>query len=176
MIDTLKTIRAPRRNGQSDYDADYEACQGLQQLAGALNVAIIVAHHDRKMDAEDVFDTVSGTLGLTGGVDTIAVLKRRAGVTTVHVEGRDLAETVEKAISFDRETCRWMVLGEAAEIRRSTERSRVHAVLATATRWDEQHGNCGGGRIEGAQRRGSVAVEDGTRRRDRAGQARAIRA
>jgi hypothetical protein len=84
------------------------------------------------MDAEDVFDRVSGTLGLTGGVDTIAVMKRRAGVMTLHVEGRDLAETVEKAISFDRETCRWMVLGEAAEIQRSTERSRVHAVLATA--------------------------------------------
>jgi predicted ATP-dependent serine protease len=91
MIDTLKKVRAPKRNGQSDYDADYEACQGLQQLAGTLSVAIIVAHHDRKMDAEDVFDTVSGTLGLTGGVDTIAVMKRRAGVTTLHVEGRDLA-------------------------------------------------------------------------------------
>jgi AAA domain len=132
MIDTLKKVRAPKRNGQSDYDADYEACQGLQKLAGTLGIAIIVAHHDRKMDAEDVFDTVSGTLGLTGGVDTIAVMKRRAGVITLHVEGRDLAETVEKAILFDRETCRWKVLGEAAEIQRSTERSRVHAVLATS--------------------------------------------
>jgi hypothetical protein len=132
MIDTLKKVRAPKRSGQSDYDADYEACQGLQQLAGALNVAIIVAHHDRKTDAEDVFDTVSGTLGLTGGVDTIAVMKRRGGIVTLHVEGRDLAEPVEKAISFDRETCRWIVLGEAAEILRSTERSRVHSVLATA--------------------------------------------
>jgi hypothetical protein len=132
MIDTLKKVRPPKKTGQSDYDADYEASQGLQRLAGTLSVAIIVAHHDRKMDAEDVFDTVSGTLGLTGGVDTIAVMKRRAGVVTLYVEGRDLAEQVEKAISFDRESCRWMVLGEAAEIQRSTERSRVHAVLATA--------------------------------------------
>jgi hypothetical protein len=132
MIDTLKKVRAPKLNRQSDYDADYEACQGLQKLGGTLGVAILVAHHDRKMDAEDVFDTVSGTLGLTGGVDTIAVMKRRAGVVTLHVEGRDLVEPVEKAILFDRETCRWKVLGEAAEIQRSTERSRVHAVLATA--------------------------------------------
>jgi hypothetical protein len=132
MIDTLKKIRAPKRNGQTDYDADYGACEGLQKLAGEFSVAIIVAHHDRKMEAEDVFDTVSGTLGLTGGVDTIAIMKRKAGVTTLYVEGRDLVETVEKAISFDRETCRWNVLGEAAEIQRSTERSRVHAVLATA--------------------------------------------
>jgi hypothetical protein len=132
MIDTLKKVRAPKRNGQSDYDADYDACQGLQKLAGTLSVAIIVAHHDRKMDAEDVFDTVSGTLGLTGGVDTIALMKRRAGVATLYVEGRDLPEAVEKAISFDRETCRWIILGEAADIQRSTERSRVHTVLATA--------------------------------------------
>jgi hypothetical protein len=132
MIDTLKKVRAPKQNRQSDYDADYEACQGLQKLAGTLGVAIIIAHQDRKMDAEDVFDTVSGTLGLTGGVDTIAVMKRRAGVVTLYVEGRDLAEPVEKAVLFDRETCRWKILGEAAEIQRSTERRRVHAVLATA--------------------------------------------
>jgi hypothetical protein len=132
IIDTLKKVRAPKRAGQSDYDADYEACQGLQKLAGTLGVAIIVAHHDRKMDAEDVFDTISGTLGLTGGVDTIAVMKRRAGVVTLYVEGRDLTEPVEKAVLFDRETCRWKILGEATEIQRSTERSRVHAALATA--------------------------------------------
>jgi hypothetical protein len=132
MIDTLKKVRPPKRSGQSDYDADYEACQGLQKLAGTLSVAIIVAHHDRKMDTDDVFDTVSGTLGLTGGVDTIAVMKRKAGGVTLFVEGRDLADPVEKAVCFDRETCRWMVLGEAAEIQRSTERSRVRAVLATA--------------------------------------------
>jgi hypothetical protein len=131
-IDTLKRVRAPKGKMQSDYDADYEACLGLQELAGEFGLAIIVAHHDRKMDAEDVFDTVSGTLGLTGGVDTIALIKRRAGGTTLHIEGRDLVDTVEKAISFDRETCRWMILGEAAEVQRSAERARVLSALAGA--------------------------------------------
>ena len=64
LIDVLKRVRAPRGRNQSDYDADYEACRGLQELAGELGITIIVAHHDRKLDAEDVFDTVSGTLGL----------------------------------------------------------------------------------------------------------------
>jgi hypothetical protein len=131
-IDTLKKVRAPKQKNQTDYDADYEACQGLQELAGEFGVAIIVAHHDRKMDAEDVFDTISGTLGLTGGVDTVAVIKRRGLAVTLHIEGRDLVETVEKAISFDRETCRWMVLGEAAEVHRSSERARVLSALAGA--------------------------------------------
>jgi hypothetical protein len=132
-IDTLKKVRAPKRNNQTDYDADYEACQGLQELAGEFRVAIIVAHHDRKMDAEDVFDTISGTLGLTGGVDTVAVIKRRGLAVTLHIEGRDLVDTVEKAINFDRETCRWMILGEAADVRRSDERTRILTALNGAS-------------------------------------------
>jgi hypothetical protein len=130
MIDTLKRVRPPRKAGQTDYDADYEACQGLLQLAHEFpGLAFIVAHHDRKMDAEDVFDTVSGTLGLIGGVDTIAILKRTAQGVSLHIEGRDLVDAVEKAVSFDRETCRWMILGEATEVHRTGERGRVLEAL-----------------------------------------------
>jgi hypothetical protein len=132
MIDTLKRVRAPKGKNQSDYDADYEASQGLQRLGGELGLTLMVAHHDRKMDAEDVFDTVSGTLGLTGGVDTIAILRRRGMAVTLHIEGRDLVELVEKAVSFDRETCRWVILGETAEVQQSNERSRVFAALNVA--------------------------------------------
>jgi hypothetical protein len=130
MIDTLKRVRPPKRNGQSDYDADYEACQGLLDLCRELpGLVIIVAHHDRKLDADDVYDTVSGTLGLTGGVDTIAILKRSGQGVTLHIQGRDLVDDVEKAVSFDRETCRWQVLGEASEVHRSDERKRVLGAL-----------------------------------------------
>jgi hypothetical protein len=133
-IDTLQKVRQPKGKGQSDYDADYAACEGLQKLAGDFGVAIIVAHHDRKMDAEDVFDTVSGTLGLTGAVDTVALIKRRPQATTLHIEGRDLVGLIEKAISFDQATCRWIILGEAAEVLRSAARSRVLKALADAPR------------------------------------------
>jgi hypothetical protein len=131
MIDTLKHARPPKKSGQSDYDADYEACAGLVRLAHDFpGLAILAAHHDRKMDADDVFDTVSGTLGLTGGVDTIAILKRSAQGVTLHVEGRDLVDSVEKAVRFDRETCRWVVLGEAVDVHRSEARTRVLEALA----------------------------------------------
>jgi hypothetical protein len=133
IIDTLKRVRQPRGRNQTDYAADYEACEGLIKLAHEFpGLAIIVAHHDRKMDADDVFDTISGTLGLTGGVDTIAVMKRKAGGVTLHIEGRDVIEDVEKAIKFDRETCRWTVLGEAAVVQRSAERQRVVYALTAA--------------------------------------------
>jgi hypothetical protein len=131
-IDTLKKVRPRKRSGQSDYEADYESCEGLQKLAGDFGIAIMIAHHDRKMGADDVFDTVSGTLGLTGGVDAIALLKRQSSGITLHIEGRELPDTIEKAVRFDRTTCRWEIVGEAAEVLRSTERTKVLAALAAA--------------------------------------------
>jgi hypothetical protein len=134
MIDTLKKVRPPKRHGQTDYDADYEASEGLVALAhDFLGLGFIVAHHDRKMAADDPFDTVSGTLGLTGGVDTIAILKRSGVGVTLHIQGRDLIEDIEKAVRFDRESCRWTILGEAAEVQRSGERARVIEALRAAT-------------------------------------------
>jgi hypothetical protein len=132
LIDILALVRKPKGKGQTDYEADHEACRGLQDLAAEFQLGIIVAHHDRKMDADDVFDTVSGTLGLTGGVDAIAIMKKKAGSVTLHIRGRDLPDDVEKAIAFDRETCRWMILGEAADIQRSNQRQRVLNALAAA--------------------------------------------
>ena len=131
-IDTLKRVRAPKRRTQTDYEADYEACEGLLALTHEFpSLTIIVSHHDRKMDAEDVFDTVSGTLGLTAGIDTIAIIKRSRLGTTLHVQGRDLVDTIEKAVSFDRETCRWTILGEAAAVQLREQRTRVLAALKT---------------------------------------------
>jgi hypothetical protein len=51
-------------------------------------------------------------------------MKRRAGAVTLHVRGRDIEEA-EKALQFDKVTCRWSILGEAMEVRRSDQRSRV---------------------------------------------------
>ena len=52
---------------------------------------------------------------------------------TLHIQGRDLVEDIEKAVRFDRESCRWTILGEAAEVHRSGERARVIEALRAAT-------------------------------------------
>jgi hypothetical protein len=104
---------------------------GLQKIAGERRIAIVINHHVRKMDADDPFDTVSGTLGLTGAADSIIVLKRRAGAVTMHAHGRDIEE-VEAAIQFDRGTCRWTILGMASEVYVSNERAAILHALAGA--------------------------------------------
>jgi hypothetical protein len=80
------------------------------------------------MSADDVFDTVSGTLGLTGAADTILIITRKAGQVTLHVDGRDVEKT-ELALQFDKATCRWTILGAASEVHRSAERGRILAAL-----------------------------------------------
>jgi hypothetical protein len=85
----------------------------------------------RKMDADDAFDTISGTLGLSGAPDTILVMKYdRGGSGTVilHGRGRDLVE-IEKAVSFNKDTCVWTIMGEVPDVRSSAERKAVLAAM-----------------------------------------------
>jgi Transcriptional regulator, AbiEi antitoxin len=84
------------------------------------------------MGADDAFDTVSGTLGLTGAADTILVLDKKAGAVTLHARGRDIEES-ETALQFNKETCRWTILGAAGEVHRSNERNRIIEALTGAS-------------------------------------------
>jgi hypothetical protein len=129
IIDTLAMVRMPNRKDQSSYDADYSAVVGLRTLAQEHGVAIVLVHHLRKADSDDAFDTVSGTLGLTGAADAILVLKRDTGGGIVlHGRGRDLAE-LEKAMEFDKPTCTWSIRGDASVVRRSAERNKILAAV-----------------------------------------------
>jgi DNA-binding transcriptional ArsR family regulator len=133
LIDTLAMVREPRKREDTSYDADYQAVLELRQLANEFNLAIVVVHHLRKAEADDAFDTVSGTLGLTGAPDSILILKRDAtGNFVLHGKGRDLIE-IEKAMTFDRESCVWRMGDDAAVARRSAERNAVLEALADAT-------------------------------------------
>jgi len=131
VIDTLEKFRPLQNGKEAAYSADYRAVADLQKVASQYGIAIIVNHHVRKMDADDPFDTVSGTLGLTGAADTIIVLKRHAGAVTLHARGRDIEEA-ETALQFERATCRWTILGAAAEVYISNERGAVLSALAGA--------------------------------------------
>jgi hypothetical protein len=131
IIDTLAMVRMPNRKDQTSYDADYAAVKELRDLALRYSLAIVLVHHLRKAEADDPFDTISGTLGLTGAPDTIMIISRDNRGTILHAKGRDLIE-IEKAIRFDAGTCTWIVLGEADAIRKSSERTAIVAALEEA--------------------------------------------
>jgi DNA-binding transcriptional ArsR family regulator len=132
-IDTLAMIRALKKIDESNYQSDYLALIELREIANEFGIAIVVTHHLRKAEADDPFDTISGTLGLTGAVDTMLVLKRDSyGGFVLHGKGRDLLE-VEKAMIFDRDSCLWRIEGDAAPIRRSSERTAILDAIAEAS-------------------------------------------
>jgi len=133
MVDTLAKVRAPGSPKASPYQNDHDALAALQKLSDELGLFIIVSHHDRKMDADDVFDTVSGTLGLTGAVDTILILTKKRDVRTLHVRGRDIEEDTSLEMKFGKEDCRWSVVRTLADqqaARVSSERTAILNALA----------------------------------------------
>jgi RecA-family ATPase len=119
IIDVLMMFRPAGNRSDNSYEADYNAIKGLQALAGQFNVAIVVVHHTRKSGSDvDPFEKVSGTLGLSGAADAALILDRDGNGATLYGRGRDVEE-VEVAVSFDKATCRWNILGAASEVRRT---------------------------------------------------------
>ncbi|MEQ1955323.1 AAA family ATPase [Mesorhizobium yinganensis] len=134
IVDVLAMFKATAKGkDQTLYEADYMAIKELQSLAMETGVAIVVVHHTRKSGAEaDPFEKVSGTLGLSGAADTTLILDRDQEGCTLYGRGRDIEE-IETAVQFDKLTCRWRALGNAAEVRRTDERSEILSVLIDAT-------------------------------------------
>src|SRR5215203_1185646 len=131
VLDTLKKIRPLDGQSRSVYDLDYEALEPLVGLAAAHGVAILVVHHLRKLEAGDPLDMISGSTGLTGGVDGAQVLKRDRGKqdATLMVDGRDIEEPSELALRWDADIASWSLMGDAEEFRMSEERQDVIGLL-----------------------------------------------
>lgn len=78
-----------------------------------------ILHHTRKPgigQPEDYVNEVSGTLGLTGAADGIAVLirTRAQNQANLHITGRDVKEK-ELVLEFTLETLTWKSLGSAED-------------------------------------------------------------
>lgn len=139
MFDTLAGVRGDRNSKDTTYEGDYRALQELQRWTGEARIGAIILHHTRKMESEDPIDSVSGTLGLTGCVDTIAVLARTGKGTTLYIRGRDVEEQ-EKAIIFNKSNCRWTIAGDAEEVHRAQSRNRVLTLLGDVRKVSEPIG------------------------------------
>src|SRR5262245_500707 len=131
VIDTFTKVRPARDKNEAPYDADYRAMSLLQELATELGIAIVVIHHQRKLESDDPLDTASGSTGLTGAADSVLVLGRDGQGTTLNGRGRDI-DDIEVAVSLDKTTGRWSILGDAQEVRLSESRAAILAVLRAA--------------------------------------------
>ncbi|GHU70803.1 hypothetical protein FACS1894184_16760 [Clostridia bacterium] len=92
VIDTFQRIRGLESSG---YANDYEDTVLLKEFAYRHNISILLLHHVRKLGDSNPFNTVSGTNGISGGVDSTYVLKvsnRAAHRAILYTTGRDIEE------------------------------------------------------------------------------------
>jgi hypothetical protein len=132
VIDTLARFK-PRTTGRrTQYDEDRDAVDPLGPVAAEHGVSILLVHHLRETESEDPLDMITGSVGLTGGVDGALVLKRRRGQADafLHVDGRDIENPTELALKFDPDAATWAIVGDAEEYRLSEGRQAIRRVLA----------------------------------------------
>jgi DNA-binding transcriptional ArsR family regulator len=131
IIDTLAKVRSQSKSKNPNvYYEDSDVIGELKKIADKYEVAIVIVHHTRKAIAEDIFDTVSGSTGLTGAADTSLILhkNRNNPDATLSITGRDIEEQ-ELALTFDQDIFTWRLLGTAAEFKMSNERHEILQVL-----------------------------------------------
>jgi hypothetical protein len=133
VIDTLAKVRKPAR-GQAVYQEDYGVLEAMLPIAAAHQVAILVVHHLRQMPGADPQDEISGSSGLTGGVDGWMILRRTPGSKgpTLLVDGRDIEQEQEYALEWVPDTATWKIVGSAEEVHVSQERRDILKVLSRA--------------------------------------------
>jgi hypothetical protein len=132
VIDTYARFFCPRDS--NDYGESTGILASLKSLVDEHKTSILLIHHTKKNQTADDFVTHGiGSTGVAGGVDTILSLskKRNQQDGILRITGRDCEEQ-ELGIHFDIATCRWMVIGSAAEITDSRERQEIIDILKAA--------------------------------------------
>ena len=111
IIDTFQMIRNPNssafRSGM--YAGDYADVAELKHFADEKKLCILLVHHVRKMkDADDPFNEVSGSTGISGAADTNMILKRErnSNLGKLIATGRDI-EYQEVTLRFNNDTHSW---------------------------------------------------------------------
>lgn len=95
IVDTLGKTMGSKTSNETAYAHDYRKTAELQAIVKAApGAALILVHHVRKADGTDFVAAVSGTHGIAGAADTIAVLRRdrQAADATLEVTSRDARE------------------------------------------------------------------------------------
>lgn len=116
VIDTLQKIRSDY-NGKNNYANDYKEVGTIKEFADENGLAIILIHHLKKGNDNDIFGKVSGTNGITGTADTTIVLDKQNRYdkeTILSITGRDVDQN-QYILNFNKESCKWQMISSYEE-------------------------------------------------------------
>jgi hypothetical protein len=137
ILDTLGKVLPPAVQGEVPYQRDYRVGSALKRIVDTYpGATLLVNHHQRKAEATDFIDAVSGTAGLAGAADTIIVLSRdrQEASGLLKVTGRDVAEG-EYAVTF-KDGAVWELDGHDLEVAREKAQKVRATTRATAAAGD----------------------------------------
>ena len=125
VIDTLTSV-SPATSGANRHQEDYSVLRGLADLAARCpGLLIVVIHHTRKAESEDVMHKITGSQGLAAATDGNAVLTRgtASNQCKLHVRPRNAEES---EIVLERgANLRWTVAGGGERALLSAQRQSV---------------------------------------------------
>lgn len=119
IIDTYAHFREASNN-RDIYQRDYDAMMPITKLAARKSLLIMPVHHEKKGNADrdgsggDFLEDVSGSSGVTGGVDGVMSIKGRRGIQEgpeqrkLLLSGRDIPFDYELDVNFDAERGGWL--------------------------------------------------------------------
>jgi hypothetical protein len=130
-LDPFARVRGPSDGRRNAFQQDYADFAALAAFANQRRIALVVVHHARKATADDPLDRINGTMAVPAAADTIMVLTPDRGTTTatLSITGKDIENDGDLALSWDADTCRWTVLGEAGAVRAETMQDKMVAYL-----------------------------------------------
>lgn len=112
IIDTLIKVRDISWSG-SVYADDYACMTVFKHLAEQYDIAIVLVHHTRKQESQDIMEMISGTNGIMGCADGAMVLerpKRLLPEASLNMTSRDF-EDARILLRQDKETMCWEYAG-----------------------------------------------------------------
>lgn len=155
-LDILNRILGNHKSslrGASDggYHETYDMLFPLKLLAKRLGIAIVIAHHLKKVESESEFDDFMGSTALGGVCDSMIVIKkvfRKEYQGILSWQGRAIRHTKPLALRFHGESMTLNVIGEVDGCAMSEVQQKVLAELVSdgkPLRLFELRNRCGEG-------------------------------
>ena len=132
IIDVLAKVEpAAKRRSEKTYLEIYDMFAPIQDMQRENPTCLAMVTHLRKTDAEDIFDTLYGSVGYQGVQDALWVMDRppQNNVAVVHTRPNDAEEQVLHVAFKDGH---WKFLGHDEEIRSSQRRQHIRHLAKDA--------------------------------------------
>jgi len=131
IIDTLGKIKPLSNRNENVYLADVVLLSPFQTLAQKYHACILFIHHQNKMKAVDIMDSVNGTTGLGGTADSILFLHKKERLdeqAKLFVISRE-TDSKELILNFDKERLKWDYVGEAGLVDKNETKQEILDLL-----------------------------------------------